>query len=194
MGEKAQFDPELANLKPGRQKPAHPGWLRRFIIDPSGAAALEFAFAAPVFFLAMFAIFDVSLMFYTSTVIEGAAEDAARQIRTGVAQQATDPLQTFQDRLCAGMLDFIDCTQAQFQVKAFQSFGTVNFTLDTNPDGTPLTTLVFEPGGSGAITVVQVTYRWEFAVPMIGHLFSDNGTNSMLLTSSAVFRNEPYEL
>jgi len=83
--------------------------------------------------------------------------------------------------------------------KTYNSFSSISIpVLHLNEDGDMVDeddnvyTPGFTTGGSGEITVVRVLYPWEFFTPMISVLLSDTG-NSKLLSSTAIFRNEPYE-
>ena len=50
----------------------------------------------------------------------------------------------------------------------------------------------FSAGGAGEITVVRAIYYWDFTTPFIGNMLAENGT-SKYLSTTVVFRNEPYE-
>ena len=173
-----------------------------------GAIAIEFALILPVFLYLLVGILEVSVLFFTTTVVDGEIEDAARKIRTGEAQLSGDTLSTFQTELCSSLLGVYDCSNMSYDVQTFSSFSTVsvpdlrvNGNGDTvyddyddpvNDDNDVLYVTEFTPGGSGEITVIRVTYSYGFITPLIGGLLGDSG-NSKLLSSTAVFRNEPYE-
>lgn len=161
-----------------------------FLRDCRGGSAVEFAMVAPAFFLLLMGTIETSTMFFVSTVMEGAAVDAARQVRTGQVQNAGDPLVTFQNELCAQVFNIVDCSNIIFDVRSFPDF-TSTTPLQFDADGNPINT-GFAPGGASTVTVVRVTYRWDFFTPMIGIPMSDNGTNSRLLLATNVFQNEPY--
>ena len=58
--------------------------LRSFIIkDRDGVAAIEFGILAPVFFLLMIAVFEISYYIYMSTSTQRAVEKAVYDLRTG---------------------------------------------------------------------------------------------------------------
>src|ERR1700730_9557131 len=73
---------------------------RRFVRQQSGAIALEMALVGPPFFLILLTIIDLGLMLANQSLLDGAARDAARLIRTGQVQSATSPITTFQNLLC----------------------------------------------------------------------------------------------
>ncbi len=166
---------------------------KRLLSDRRGAYALEFAIIAPVFLTLLLATFEIALMFFASVIIEGSSIDAARQVRTGQAQESGDALGTFRTRLCATLFNVVPCNDLNFDVRSFNNFTAIPIQVRLDDDGN-LINAGFTPGGPGNIVVVRVSYRWNFITPLVGRLMSDNGTNSRLLLSTAVFRNEPYRL
>lgn len=157
-----------------------------------GAAALEFALTLPLYLLLSAAVLEIGVLLFVDTVLEGAASDAARQIRTGQAQQSGDALASFRSRLCGSLYVMVDCERVVLDVRPFASFDAVAAPIALDEDGEP-TDLVFTPGASGEITLVRALYRWEFLTPMVGAVLGGTG-NSVLLVSTSIFRNEPYEL
>ena len=90
------------------------------------------AVIGPLFFLLMLTILDLGLMLANQSLLEGAARDAARLIRTGQVQTATSPITTFQNLLCSDMGPVMTTAQCTaniiFEVQTFTSFGSVSFT------------------------------------------------------------------
>lgn len=160
--------------------------------DTHGVAAIEFAFVAPPFLLLVMGIVEFSIMFFTSSVIEGATKEAARQIRTGKVQSAADPEADFRARLCDALSGIIDCNQVVFHVQTFSDFQTVSMPLEVDEDGEVVAT-TFSPGDSSAVTVVRAVYRWEFTTPLIAHLVPA-GLGGQMIVSTAAFQNEPYNV
>ena len=167
--------------------------LRQLLTDRKGTPALEFALVAPAFFLLLLGTFEIALMFLSTVVIEGAAIDAARQLRTGQAQVSINPLETFRTKLCDSLFNIVPCGDLVFDVRNFTSFDSIPTQIQLDEDGN-LTNTTFLPGDPGDIVLVRVSYRWNFVTPLVGRLISDNETNSFLLLSSAIFRNEPFRL
>ncbi|MEL7486542.1 MAG: TadE/TadG family type IV pilus assembly protein [Pseudomonadota bacterium] len=54
--------------------------------DRNGAAAVEFALVAPVFFALMFAILEAGIFFFVDAAVTEANARAARLVRTGQAR------------------------------------------------------------------------------------------------------------
>lgn len=158
--------------------------------DDRGSALVEFALVAPLFMLLLVGTIEVAIMFFASSVIEGATKEAARQIRTGQVQQSADPLAAFQAKLCGDLVGVIDCNEVVFTVQTFSNFSAVSMPLEYDEDGEIINPGFF-PGGSTAITVVRAVYRWDFMTPMMEQVLP-GGLAGHLLVSTVAFQNEPY--
>jgi Flp pilus assembly protein TadG len=169
-------------------------WLLQLACAPlrcqRGSAQIEFPLVGPPFLLLLAGTLELSAMFFTSSVIEGASKEVARQIRTGQINEAADPLAAFQANLCDALFGVIDCTRVVFHVQTFGDFTSVSMPLEVDEDGEIVNT-TFAPGGSEAVTVVRASYRWEFMTPLIGNLIPA-GPGGHLLTSTVAFQNEPF--
>lgn len=160
--------------------------------DERGSALIEFGLVAPPFLLLLVGTLEVSMMFFTSAVIEGATKEAARQIRTGQIQGTADPLAAFQAELCGSLAGAIDCTEVIFSVQTFSSFSAVSMPLDIDEEGEVVNPGFF-PGGSSAVTVVRAVYRWDFLTPMMERVMPA-GLAGHLIVSTVAFQNEPYNV
>lgn len=158
--------------------------------DERGAAMIEFALVAPPFVLLLVGTLEVSLMFFTDAVIEGAAKEAARQIRTGNVQNSADPETAFRTKLCDELFGVIDCSKVVFNVQTFANFGAVSMPVEIDEDGKVVNT-GFVPGGASAVTVVRAMYRWQFFTPLIDQAMP-TGFGGHMLVSTVAFQNEPY--
>ncbi|MBV8592525.1 MAG: pilus assembly protein [Acetobacteraceae bacterium] len=185
---------------------------RHLANDTTGAILIEMALIGPPFFLLLAIILDLGLMLANQSLLDGAARDAARLIRTGQVQSATTPISTFQTTLCANMSSVMTTAQCEtdiiFEVQVFSSFGTVSFTpctLNNNQTGSG-TVCSFTPGNGGDIVGVQATYNRPFIIPWVGACLSGGscwaglgttsgsnpGTGTVRLMSTVIFRNEPF--
>ncbi len=181
--------------------------------DQRGSTAVEFAFVGPPFLLLLLAVFELGLTLTTQSLMDGAARDAARLIRTGQVQTQTSPITTFQTLLCAKMSAVIsasDCaSKVIFEVQVFTNFGSVSFTpcaFNANQTGTG-TACQFSPGTGGQIVGVQASYPRPFIIPWVGKCLSGGacwtgpanasvtggaGRSSVTLTATVIFQNEPF--
>ncbi len=160
--------------------------------DERGSAVVEFAFVAPPFVFLLTGMLEVSVMFFTSSVMEGATTEAARAIRTGQVQSEADPVTAFRDKLCNSLFHVIDCNEVMFNVRTFSDFGAVSMPIEVDADG-EIVNNGFAPGGSGAVTVVRAIYRWDFMTPLIEQALP-GGEAGNLLISTVAFQNEPYDV
>ncbi len=166
--------------------------VRRLKASQAGATAVEFAMVAGPFFFLLFGLLEICLVFIISTVMEQAADDAARAIRTG-AYTGTDgvPLQA---DICTGMLDLFNCDAAlRVQVNSPTSFATA---IADDYEAAPgvfkdQSGITYDDGAGGDIVVVRVLFRWELITPVISQPLSNWG-NARLIQSTVVFRNEPF--
>ena len=165
---------------------------RRFALARAGSAALQFALVAPPFFLMMLGIIETGGLMFVSTHLEGAVNDAARQIRTGNVQGAADPIAAFRGILCAELVVAVQCdSRMVIDVRPFNQFQSVAFTPYYDQNGQPSGN-VFSPGNAGDIVLVRVAYNWNIMTPLLGQYLGDGGTNRKLIEAAGAFRNEPY--
>lgn len=166
-------------------------WLQR--IDDAGAAAVEFAIVGSTFVLMAMAAFEFGYMLFVQSILDNAARDAARLIRTGQVQVTADPNSTFQTLLCADVGSLIGCGSLIYQAQVFTDWSSAQTTMNTPPTRDKNGNLVsagFDAGVPGQIMVVTVTYNYPFFTPLVGSLMSS--TNSAFLMATVVFQNEPY--
>lgn len=167
--------------------------IRRLLASNAGGMLIEFAFVAPFVVLLLVATAEIAVTLVADVIISGAAESAARDIRTGRVQEGDDPLDAFQTKLCDSLFGVLDCGAVVFDVRRFDDFSSTDLSLQLDEDGN-LAEAQFSPGDSGEITVVRVSYRWQYLTPLIGGLLAPDGSGGVLLLSTLAFQNEPYEL
>lgn len=163
----------------------------------SGSTAIEFALLVIPYLLLCVAIIEMSIMFASASLLEGATGQASRMLRTGQIQQASaDPVQQeqmFRDALCDFAVVMIDCDDIQLEVQNMGSFSNfANFTPRFTADGN-LESNGFTAGGANDVMLIRTAYRYTLMTPFIGHLLGEGGTNSRLFVSTIVLQTEPYE-
>ncbi len=163
-------------------------------LDASGAAAIEFALVGSTFMMMLLAAFELGFMLFVQAVLDNAARDAARLIRTGQVQMSSNPTSTFSTLLCSEVGSLIGCGNLIYQAKAFNDWTSAQTSVNTpaSRDSTgKFVSSGFSPGTPGQILVVTVTYNYPFFTPWIGGLIGGS-TSTALLMSTVVFQNEPY--
>lgn len=163
-------------------------------LDASGAAAVEFAIVGSAFMMMLLASFELGFMLFVQSVLDNAARDAARLVRTGQVQTSGNPTNTFSTLLCDEVGSLIGCGNIVYQAQTFNDWSSAQTAVNTPPTRDSNGNFVgggFTPGTQGQIVVVTVTYNYPFFTPWIGQILGGS-TNSGLMMSTVVFQNEPY--
>ena len=162
--------------------------VRRWLatIDAKGAAAVEFALVGSAFMLMLLAAFEFGYMLFVQSVLDNAARDAARLVRTGQLQSSGNPSNTFSTLLCSEVGSLIGCGNLVYQSQAFN-----NWTDAKNAINNPVPNPPFNPGTASQIMVVTVSYDYPFLTAWIGNLLGGSGQTAQM-QSTVVFQNEPY--
>ena len=165
---------------------------RKFLRHQSGSVAVEFAMIALPFFTFLFALIETALVIFSSIGLDIALGEAARQIRTGQVQAAGLTREQFHQLVCDSAPDYFDCTdKLKVDVRRFDSFSNTSFINPTDVNGALILNFSFDPGGPSDIVLARAFYVWSIASPFGIGLANMNG-NNRLISSSAAFRNEPY--
>lgn len=163
----------------------------------SGAAAIEFAFVAPVFLTLMFGTFEVGWFYFVNAQIDAATVEAARLIRTGQAQKSNLTKDEFYDRVCARLAALGSCDgKLTVEVKHFDSF--TDLAADSASlacsDDTPteINALPYEPGVDNDIVRLRICYLYQTMNPALGVNLSDRENGKRRLYGAFLSRNEPF--
>jgi Flp pilus assembly protein TadG len=166
----------------------------RLAADAAGVAAVEFAIVGSSFMLMLLAAFEFGYMLFVQSVLDNAARDAARLIRTGQAQSSANPTSTFSTLLCNEVGSLIGCGSLIYQAKVFNDWNSAQTSVNTPATRDSNGNFVssgFSAGTAGQIMVVTVTYNYPFFTPWIGGLVGGS-SQTAFLQSVVVFQNEPY--
>jgi Flp pilus assembly protein TadG len=174
--------------------------LRRFGRNRRGSAAVEFALIAPIFIALLFAIIEVSLMFFAGQALQTINENAARLIQTGQAQPLYPDVNTYLTQLiCNPTPALFTCgplngstNGISVDVKSYPSFSNVSISSQIVGGNFDTSTLSYSLGGSCDVVVARLFYKWPLYVSGLGFNISNLNGNQRLLVATAVFRNEPY--
>jgi Flp pilus assembly protein TadG len=153
---------------------------------------LEYSILLLPALMILFGIFEMGMVIFASSVVEGATRDAARRLRTGQAQISLDPSGTFRQAFCASLFGLYDCNSFTFDVRSFADFTTITLPAPQFDAQGNVSNAQFTPGGAGTVTTVRVIYRHVFATPLIGSLMGAGTSNSLPVIATAVFKTEPY--
>ena len=168
------------------------GFLGRFARMTGGTTAIEFAIVALPFFSLMFAVFDVSLVYFATSALENAVSSAARSIRTGQAQASAMTEAQFRELVCERITPLLSCHDSlMLDVRTFENFGGITTPPALDANGNFSGDTQFQTGTAGSVVVVRAFYAWPMLTPS-GLVYSNMTGHSRLLSASTAFRNEPF--
>jgi Flp pilus assembly protein TadG len=174
---------------------------KHFAVCQKGATAVEFALVAAPFMALLVALLETALVFFAGRVLDEVTEEASRYILTGQAQNANVTQAGFSNYICTGsntaalVSALFTCSKLLVNVQTYSSFGSSSCsspTLTYNSQGAVTNSWSYNPGGPSDIVVVQVMYQWPIVLGPLGFNLSNLSNGDRLLTSCAVFKNEPY--
>lgn len=175
-----------------------------------GVAALEFAFAAPIVFVAMAGALELSMLMFVTTLMEGGVREASRFGITGNVPVGSTREAQILAVIRSNTMGMVDLSTAKITYKVYPSFGDVGkpepFTDSIPGNGSYDVGEAFSDingngkwdadmgkaglGGPGDVVLYTVQVDWTTMTPLIAPLIGDNGL--LKLESSVVVRNEPY--
>ena len=183
-----------------------PAWIKRLRKDEAGVSILEFALLAPTLLVMLFGLLDLAYNMYTSQMLQGAIQSAARKATiegAGTDSAAIDGVVSTAVRAIA------PSATLTFTRKSYSSFtevGRPEDYTDVNGNGTCDANEPFEdanengnwdldPGQTGfgsardaVLYTVDVNYPRLF--PIFNFIPGQSSTFSMSV--STVLRNQPY--
>jgi Flp pilus assembly protein TadG len=184
--------------------------LRRLLGCKRGVGAVEFAIAAPVTFMFILGMADVSMVLFVDTLLEGGLRQASRLGVTGYAPTGVTREQAIKQVVVDTGMGFVDASKIKIETKAYSSFGAItageSFTDDDGngqyDDGEPFEDTngngwfdgdpgVPGAGGAGDVVFYRVSYDWPvmagFIAPLLG-----GADGKVSLNASIAVRNEPF--
>ena len=171
-------------------------WTRkRFGRAREGAAAAEFALIVPWFAWITLGLAEVSLMGLAQSSMDYAMSEVAREIRTGEVQTAGLSQSQLKTEICDKLNQFMamSCSNLYLDIRSFPGFVNVTNTNPLNSSGQLQSgTFVYQPGGPSDIVLVRGFYTWDIITPLMQSVFGNVGGTQRLISSSILFRNEPW--
>ncbi|NQY15477.1 MAG: pilus assembly protein [Henriciella sp.] len=171
-----------------------------YCADKRGLAAVEFAMIAMPFFLMIFGTIELAVIFIMQAILDNAAAEASRQIRTGQLQTAglsqANMETRFKDSLGDELFGLLDPNKVIYDVQTFTTFGNTGggITYDTSTDSIDQSGFGYNFGGQNDIVVVRVFYEWDLIIPVLSAPLKNPNLsdNKTLLQATVAFRNEPF--
>ena len=166
---------------------------RKWVCKDDGVTAVEFSLLFAPYMMLTLGIIEVSMMFLSASLLEGATNDAARLIRTGQMQESgSAPEDAFRDALCSYSMAFVNCNDITIEVQEMTSFGDYgSMAASFDGDGNLISSGV-DIGESSDRVLIRTAYRYEMMTPLVGPLLS-GGNGSRLFMSTIVLQSEPYD-
>lgn len=178
--------------------------LRRLRRDRSGSAIIEFAILAPLFFAIMFSGFEAGLMYLKIGMVEHGMSEVSRMIYTGQASGSVTRKNVI-DTFCDAVDSVINCDDnITLEVRRLQKYSDFEDTAttcrhtDEDFDDEP----EYQPSVGGDIVFVRICVTTNLVVPSlknmtfgivnIGLRLPESADGRYSLSSSSVFRNEPF--
>lgn len=183
--------------------------------DQTGAAAVEFAVVAGVFFMLMFGIIEYGMIMLTKVAIESTAIQVGRQASIGnVSAGCADRVCEIQRAVAEKTQGLVDAESVNVSTTVISSPTSAappvsDICLD-NPDNPYPTTCgawqenngspeSYDPpsalnggavGNGGDLIEIRVTHLWHVLFPMFRSYFGDNG--AVTISATTVIKNEPF--
>jgi len=160
-------------VRPRRRFPILP-LARRFRANTRGVTAIEFAIVAPILFIMLLGILEISFYFLAGDILESATANASRKLM--IAQVSSlAPTDVCKELMIPNMFK---CASLQVNVTSAKCFSTLAGSGGTTGSGAP-----------GDAVMVEARYPWlglgGFALALAG------ARRSLVLRSVSVFRNPP---
>jgi len=170
--------------------------LRRFRRNRRGAAAVEFALVAPLFFCVLFAILETAILFFAGQVLEQGMAESARLMLTHQAQDSGMDVNAFKTDLCNRIKVMFNCSG---------NLANLNVDVKVFPPGTAITisdpivagsltgpfSYSLPPSGSPNTVVIRAFYEWPLFVTRLSYNIANLNGSKRLLAATAAFHVEP---
>lgn len=181
-----------------RDKPG--GWRRallsRFVRNRKGSTAIEFTLLAIPFSMLVFAVLESSISFAAQQVMANAADDIARQFRTGQFKADDFSKQEVRDLICGRMQIVVSpgCPGLEVDFRSYPTFAEAakvrvkfdNGDLDTND-------FDILPGAAMSKNMLRVFYRWPIVTDFMRKSMANLPDGKTLHFASVTWQNEPFE-
>jgi len=146
----------------------------------------------------MMSTFEIGWFYFVNSTVDAATLGISREIRTGQSQQSGfDKDQFFNQEVCPRLTYFGDCTERlTAQVQVFNTFSelaadnTPILCRDDDPD--EVDQLEYIPGADNQIVRVRICVLYDTLNPAIGANLAQSSSGERRVTSTYIFRNEPY--
>lgn len=162
-----------------------------------GSTAVEFSIVALPFLATMLSTFEIGWFYFANSVVDAATIDAARIIRTGVAQKTAMNKQAFFTAVCPKVRPLGDCeSRMTVEVRTFPTFAALAADASeptcADEEQTQIDAIPYAPGNVSEIVRVRICYIYDTFNPALGANLSETADGRRRIVASHIFRNEPF--
>lgn len=166
---------------------------RRLLADRKGVAAIEFALLALPLFMLIFAIIELSLMFFVNSALDASVQKISRMIRTGEVASSGITQAAFKAKICNDLLLSFSCSaNLLVKVDVLSNLSSAASANPINASGNLAVTETYNIGKGSDYVLVQAFLPWDAVVNFFTFSSNKLADGRYLLGSSALFRNEPF--
>jgi Flp pilus assembly protein TadG len=167
---------------------------RVWVAAKDAATAIEFSMLCMPFLMLMLGTFELAMMYASASLLENAAGQASRIVRTGQLQQSgsADPESVFRVKLCETASILVPCNDIRIESVPMGSYYDFSDLAPQYDEDGNMISRGFNAGGSDDTILIRVSYRYSMMTPFIAQLLL-GPTGSRLLMSTIVLQTEPYD-
>jgi Flp pilus assembly protein TadG len=186
--------------EPSRQ--ATGGWRRsllgRFVRNRKGSTAIEFTMLAIPFSMLVFAVLESCISFAAQQVMANAADDVARQFRTGQMKVSdfNDPKTELRELFCERIQIVVSpgCPGLELDIRSYESFAEAAQERVVFLQGDIDTTgFDIAPGPAMSKNMLRAFYRWPVITDFMRKSMANLPDGKTLHFASVTWQNEPFE-
>ena len=167
--------------------------LGRLFLERKGAAAVEFAILIFPLAMLIFAIIEVSPMFFVASSLDASVKKISRMIRTGEALANSMTLTDFKAKICADMTLLFSCSDNLLvKVDVISNLSAVTSTNAIDSSGNLAITETYATGKASDYMLVQAFLPWSSVVNYFTLSNAKLADGRYLLGATTLFRNEPF--
>lgn len=155
--------------------------LQRFAANESGVTAIEFAFVAPILFMALLGTIEYGIIFHVQSLASHAGNEAARLGKTGSLYGSQGTREQLIEAHVLRIMEPWIKDEGRVTVRS-ESYGNFN---DVRAGGGGV-----GPGIGGQVVLYTVTYNWPTLMPGMTLLVGEDGI--VPIHARALVKNEVF--
>ena len=165
-----------------------------FIRDEEGATTIEFVLLAAPFFAFLYSLLAIGYIYLNATILEDAAQQAGRKIRTGEVAALDLSKNDFKKMVCSGVLvpEATCLSELVVDVTSDPDLSQLDTDAPTNNGQLDSSQETYDPGDANDYVIVK-TYLPLGSMSDLFALLNSGTAPEFILSSVEVFRNEPFE-